>query len=87
MHIAVLLKVLKVDDNDASPFSTQQQEAFSRHFTRALAEHIRDEVLCRVVGSFKTSSGRTSTIQCCFLTKPLHFTKSYSLTTHFPMGV
>ena len=36
MHIAVLLKVLKVDDNDASPFSTQQQEAFSRHFTRAL---------------------------------------------------
>ena len=51
MHIAVLLKVLKIDDNDASLFSTQQQEAFSRHFTRALAEkHIRDEVLCRVVG-------------------------------------
>ena len=37
MHIAVLLKVLKIDDNDASLFSTQQQEAFSRHFTRALA--------------------------------------------------
>ena len=36
MHIAVLLKVLKVDDNDASPFSTA-----TRSFLTAFYKSLR----------------------------------------------